>query len=375
LNTHQAATPCTFEKCDARMPYRVSGSKVKFLTLENEQGGDLNGDTFVTPTYVLQTFDACTQVVVRGGDVDDSTNDPFNPPDSDSDVTTNPAGRCVDDATHALLVSPGSCRLNVVPSDCSPGATCQPGRCFDNTTNQMLASPGGCQVNSDCPSGSTCLPSPVVVATSPTRDADNDGVPDDRDNCPTTPNPSQTDTDADGVGDACDQATCGDDIVQAGEACDGTADTACPGACQADCTCGACQTVTDPKAKVSVTTKKEAGKLSVSMLIPLAGYAGQQVVVSLADGDSDPIARAALSDLTPKGSAGKKFEYKVKTKAGVQKVSLASKAPKTPGVFKLTAKAAGWFTAAAANQSEASTTFTVQIGRSCFTHAVTRKID
>jgi hypothetical protein len=35
-------------------------------------------------------------------------------------------------------------------------------------------------------------------------DTDGDGVPDDRDNCPTVRNPSQTDTDGDGIGNACE---------------------------------------------------------------------------------------------------------------------------------------------------------------------------
>ncbi|MCI0400627.1 MAG: thrombospondin type 3 repeat-containing protein [Gammaproteobacteria bacterium] len=35
-------------------------------------------------------------------------------------------------------------------------------------------------------------------------DADGDGIPDDTDNCLTTPNPDQADADGDGVGDACD---------------------------------------------------------------------------------------------------------------------------------------------------------------------------
>lgn len=36
------------------------------------------------------------------------------------------------------------------------------------------------------------------------QDRDGDGVPDDEDNCPDTPNPDQADADGDGVGDACD---------------------------------------------------------------------------------------------------------------------------------------------------------------------------
>jgi hypothetical protein len=35
-------------------------------------------------------------------------------------------------------------------------------------------------------------------------DTDNDGVPDDEDNCPETPNPEQSDSDCDGIGDVCD---------------------------------------------------------------------------------------------------------------------------------------------------------------------------
>lgn len=35
-------------------------------------------------------------------------------------------------------------------------------------------------------------------------DTDADGIPDDVDNCPDTPNPDQADSDGDGIGDACD---------------------------------------------------------------------------------------------------------------------------------------------------------------------------
>ena len=45
-------------------------------------------------------------------------------------------------------------------------------------------------------------PEPVKPPPPP-PDQDQDGVPDFRDNCPTTPNPDQTDVDRDGVGAAC----------------------------------------------------------------------------------------------------------------------------------------------------------------------------
>ncbi len=40
-----------------------------------------------------------------------------------------------------------------------------------------------------------------------------------------------------GIDDACEGPVCGDNVAEGGEACDGTDDDACPGECQADCTC------------------------------------------------------------------------------------------------------------------------------------------
>ena len=46
----------------------------------------------------------------------------------------------------------------------------------------------------------------------PPVDSDADGIPDTEDNCPTIPNPTQTDTDDDGIGDVCDDDEDEDDV-------------------------------------------------------------------------------------------------------------------------------------------------------------------
>jgi len=57
VNTQQTVTPCRFEACDPRVPFRVRTNTVTFLTLESDQDADLNSDGDLTD-LVLQTFNA-----------------------------------------------------------------------------------------------------------------------------------------------------------------------------------------------------------------------------------------------------------------------------------------------------------------------------
>jgi hypothetical protein len=196
-NVGQAVTPCRLEICDPTSPYRIDGASVKFLTLESEQASDLDGNG-VVGGLVLQRFDACTGVITVIGPVDpDTPSDPLEV-EEQSEVFTAPGGRC--------SVDP--------PIGCDPGAdACAAGTyCSPLTLSCTAVQPGACEDDDDCPEGTLCESQPVVVATS-VADTDDDGVPDDFDNCPTAPNPLQEDVDGDGTGDACDLASHGCELT------------------------------------------------------------------------------------------------------------------------------------------------------------------
>lgn len=69
----------------------------------------------------------------------------------------------------------------------------------------------------------------------PTNDQDSDGVCGNLDNCPTIGNADQTDIDGDGVGDVCDFQTCGNNITEGTEVCDGQSGVNEFQQCAADC--------------------------------------------------------------------------------------------------------------------------------------------
>jgi len=208
-NLGQAATPCTFAACDPRTPYRVSGSKVTFLTSEVEQGGgDLDGND-ATTDVVVQVYDFCGDVVtpiapVTGRALNDATEEIER-----SNVVLVAAGRCD---------TGGTCTAG--GGECPEGASCELDRCevglgfcarhtsigcaADADCHRCIARvPGSCRTDADCAGSATCE-AQLVTAVATASDGDGDGVPDDADNCAETPNPAQADADADGIGDACD---------------------------------------------------------------------------------------------------------------------------------------------------------------------------
>jgi hypothetical protein len=56
---------------------------------------------------------------------------------------------------------------------------------------------------------------PECVTSAPLNDRDVDGIPDDNDNCPDTPNTDQADQDGDGIGDVCDNCSAENNTDQA----------------------------------------------------------------------------------------------------------------------------------------------------------------
>jgi cysteine-rich repeat protein len=133
VNTKQAVIPCHLEACDPRIPYRVSGDVVTFLTLEVDQcdqdGGappctadlDADGDT---DDIVVQTFNVRKALAVAAAEQDQARDVLAS---ADRGVCTGSGDACStdDDCTAGIcLLPPGAC-LTDLSTFCGCDATCQ----------------------------------------------------------------------------------------------------------------------------------------------------------------------------------------------------------------------------------------------------------
>ena len=307
----QAVTPCRLDACDPRTPYRVSGSRVTFLTLEADQGKDLDGDGSIGD-LVLQVFDACTGVVTTIGPVSTDGNVTSDPLETreESRVFAAPSGRCA-------VLPAASC--DPATDTCAAGTFCNP-----VTARCALLAPPTCGATTACPPDAECVPQVVTVATT-VGDRDEDGVPDDFDDCPDVPDPQQIDSDQDGVGDACDATPCGDGVSEQCGTTNGCSDLIdndgdgrvdCD---DSDCTCQLFGE--DPGAIIFRSTPpdhdffKVHGRLVLSDPTSLRGKFG--ILLSNANGE---IYKGVLQpgDLQPRGSAFLFVDRSAKTGPGMR---------------------------------------------------------
>jgi len=158
VNTKQAVIPCHLEACDPRIPYRVSGDVVTFLTLEADQGGqdlDADGDP---DDVVVQTFNVRKALAVVLAEQDQARDVLAS---ADQGVCTGNGEAC---STHA---------------DCSAGVCLlPPGACLTDTTD-FCGCDETCQLfgfgEVACPVGQICIGAPEGTCHTVGAECSNDG--------------------------------------------------------------------------------------------------------------------------------------------------------------------------------------------------------
>jgi len=159
VNTGQAVTPCRLEACDPRMPYRVRADTVTFLTLEADQGADLNGDGD-QGDLVLQVYNARQAC---GGDPGAACHTLAA---ASAGICTDTAAACAGDETcpaGRCFVPPGGC-LRPLATSCNPltGGGCNLASQFCQpllglpAQGTCVAVENACRSNAECTAPATC---------------------------------------------------------------------------------------------------------------------------------------------------------------------------------------------------------------------------
>jgi cysteine-rich repeat protein len=216
LSSGSSVTPCQLEACDPRTPYQVAQRTVRFLTLESDEGRDLNddGDTL---DLLVQLFNPDRQTVEVVGVVV-----PPPPGQEEAGTSIDPVENLSADDEPTIsqaFLSQGVCTEDL-GTICATSASCGAGEFCSAGTGTCQRQSGTCRVGvpEDCAPSETCEESFVVVSA---PDTDGDGIVDPLDNCPRDPNPGQEDVDQDGLGNDCDMVVCGDGTTDApDEECD-----------------------------------------------------------------------------------------------------------------------------------------------------------
>lgn len=156
INSGHAVTPCRLEACNPRVPYRVGNDTVTFLTLEADQGEDLNNDGDIAD-LVLQVLNVRQGCSGSGGGEACHTLAAAS-----AGICTDTAAACADDGAcpgGECFVPPGGCLRNL-GNACNPvnGSGCVVGPQF---CQPILGAPsmGTCYaIENACTSDAACAP-------------------------------------------------------------------------------------------------------------------------------------------------------------------------------------------------------------------------
>jgi hypothetical protein len=215
------------------------------------------GDGVVGPGEDCETGQCCTGMCTFDvGTVCRPSSGPCDPAEScDGTNAACPANVVITTCIHSDGCCPTGCNAvndNDCPSICGngivePGEDCETGQCCTGTCTFDVGtvcrpSSGPCDPAESCNGTSAACPANVII----TACVHGDGC------CPAGCN-AANDSDCPPV--------CGNDIIEPGEDCDGTADQACPDECQADCTCPSGQ----------IPTVSEWGLAVMALMLLVAG--------------------------------------------------------------------------------------------------------